>query len=253
MKKINKKQLNQVIKDHGKWLKGKGGACANLDYVDLSGVNLSGVNLERASLEYACLRGADLSFSNLESAHLNNTILDAAVLIGTALTGANLAQASLIDACLPSATLINANLYKANLTDAIITSANLQRANLREANLDGVDHSTTTAFFALQCPEVGSFTAFKKARGKIVELEIPSIAKRSSATKRNCRCDQARVVSITSLDGKTNYLETKSDFDKNFIYRVGQIVKVPDFDDDRWEEHTTGIHFFITRQEAVDY
>lgn len=279
MDKINKEQLNQVIKDHEKWLNGKGGACANLDTVDLSGVNLSGVNLEGASLKYACLRGADLSFSNLEGASLDNATLDAAVL-----TGANLAQASLIEACLTKAILIDANLDNANLTEAVLTSADLQRANLFEANLDeahlykanlenavltranlrsanlrsakldGVDYSATTAFFALQCPEVGSFTAFKKARGgKIVELEIPATAKRSSATTRKCRCDEARVISITSRDGKTNYLETTSDFDEDFIYRVGQIVKVPDFDEDRWEECSKGIHFFLTRQEAVNY
>ena len=36
-------------------------------------------------------------------------------------------------------------------------------------------------------------------------------------------------------------------------YKVGEIAKVDDFDDDRRNECAPGIHFFITRQEAVDW
>jgi hypothetical protein len=44
-----------------------------------------------------------------------------------------------------------------------------------------------------------------------------------------------------------------SDYDNNFIYKVGEIVEEPNFDENRWEECAPGIHFFITRQEAVNY
>nr|DAE41777.1 MAG TPA: hypothetical protein [Caudoviricetes sp.] len=44
-----------------------------------------------------------------------------------------------------------------------------------------------------------------------------------------------------------------SDRDSKFIYKVGEIVTVDDFDDNRWNECSTGIHFFINRQEAVNY
>ena len=43
------------------------------------------------------------------------------------------------------------------------------------------------------------------------------------------------------------------DHDKDFIYKVGEIVEVKDFDENRWEECSTGIHFFLTRDEAVRY
>ena len=45
----------------------------------------------------------------------------------------------------------------------------------------------------------------------------------------------------------------QSDYDSKFIYTVGEVVEVPDFNTDRWDECSTGIHFFINRQEAVDY
>jgi hypothetical protein len=34
---------------------------------------------------------------------------------------------------------------------------------------------------------------------------------------------------------------------------VGETIEVKDFDDDRWNECSAGIHFFITRKEAVEY
>lgn len=76
---------------------------------------------------------------------------------------------------------------------------------------------------------------------------------RSSATSRKCRCSKAKVLSITSLDNKKSFDKTESDYDKNFIYEVGKIVEVKDFDKNRWDECSVGIHFFITREEAVNY
>ena len=58
-------------------------------------------------------------------------------------------------------------------------------------------------------------------------------------------------MSITNLDGsETDEKAVKSDKGNGFIYRVGKEVKVKDFDENRWNECSTGIHFFITREEA---
>ena len=115
-------------------------------------------------------------------------------------------------------------------------------------------YNENTSFFALQCPEEGSFIGYKKASGKIVKLLIPEDAKRSSATSRKCRCSKATVLSITNLDGsETGEKSVKSDKSIDFIYKVGKEVKVKDFDENRWNECSTGIHFFITREEAVQY
>ena len=112
----------------------------------------------------------------------------------------------------------------------------------------------------LVCPEEGSFIGFKKAhttapdfREAIVKLLITEDAKRSSATTRKCRCDKAKVISITSLDGKENFTTAYSYYDRIFQYTVGQTVIIDDFDEERWNECSTGVHFFITREEAIDY
>ena len=49
------------------------------------------------------------------------------------------------------------------------------------------------------------------------------------------------------------YHKVDSDYDRDFIYKVGEVVEVKDFDENRWEECSTGIHFFMTRDEAVKY
>ena len=99
----------------------------------------------------------------------------------------------------------------------------------------------------------GSFIGYKKADNKIVELLITEDAKRSSSTTRKCRCSKAKVLSITSLDGKEEYTKVASGYDSNFVYEVGKVIEVKDFDKNRWNECSNGIHFFITRDEAVMY
>ena len=132
--------------------------------------------------------------------------------------------------------------------------ADLCGANLRDADLCDVIYNEFTAFFASCCPQEGSFIGQKKASDKIVKLEICYDAKRSSATSRKCRCSKAKVLSITNLDGTDSDLtEVKSDYDGEFVYKVGEISEVSNFDKNRWCECSTGIHFFITRDEAVRY
>ena len=176
------------------------------------------------------------------------------------LCDANLRDADLSGADLRGADLRGANLNGADLCDADLRGANLRNANLRNANLrnakntDKIAWNAHTAFYPLQCPETGSFIGYKKAADKIVMLEICADAKRSSATSRKCRCSKAKVLSITHLDGSDSGLtEVRSNYSKEFVYRVGETVEVPDFDDNRWNECAAGIHFFITRGEAVKY
>lgn len=148
------------------------------------------------------------------------------------------------------ANLRRANLQEANLRGADLRRANLWRANLWRANLQGAKNVN----YPIACPEKGSFTGFKKANGYIVELLIPDDALRSSATSRKCRCSKAKVMPITKFDGSScDVTSIPSNWDLDFIYTIGETVEVSNFNTDRWNECAPGIHFFITRQEAVDY
>lgn len=212
--------LKLVLEKHRKWLRGeKGGERANLRRADLSDADLRDVDLS-----YADLCGAALCYADLR--------------------GANLLCAN----------LWGVDLSYADLCGADLRYADLCNADLRDALIDEVAWNTYTSFYPLQCPETGVFVGYKKASSKIVMLEICADAKRSSATTRQCRCSKAKVLSIINPDGtECNLTEVASNYDKNFVYRVGEIVEVPDFDENRWNECAEGIHFFITREEAVKY
>ena len=236
MKKISDTELKAIIYKHAKWARGEDrGERANLHSADLRGADLRGADLRGADLSGADLRDADLRGANLR--------------------GADLSGADLRDADLHSADLSGADLRDADLRGANLRDADLRGADLRDAkNIDKIAWNARTAFYPLQCPETGSFIGYKKAAGKIVMLEICADAKRSSATSRKCRCSKAKVLSITNLDGSESGLtEVRSYYSKEFVYCVGETVEVPDFDENRWNECAPGIHFFVTREEAVKY
>ncbi|EKQ5089576.1 pentapeptide repeat-containing protein [Listeria innocua] len=78
---MKQKELDIILENHGKWLRGKGGKKADINNVDLGNANLRRANLRRADLKGAdlsnadlrCadLRGANLSYANLSNALLN--------------------------------------------------------------------------------------------------------------------------------------------------------------------------------------
>ena len=133
---------------------------------------------------------------------------------------------------------------------AVKAKADLRGADLRGANLYGVKNAQLALAMTMICPQ-GEIVGWKKAiaNGKqiIVKLRIPTEAKRSNATGRKCRAEFADVLEIDGAD------VAHSDHDSNFEYRVGQRVVPDSFDDDRWDECSHGIHFFITREEAEGY
>ena len=230
--------LKKILDEHLLWLNGEGGSRANLSNADLRGANLSNADLFGANLRCANLSGADLSGADLSGADLR---------------GADLSGADLRCANLRGADLSGADLRGADLSGADLSCANLFGADLSGASMDQMMWNIYTVFYPLQCPDSGSYIGYKKASGLVVELEIPADARRSSATSRKCRASKAKVLSITDINGNPAGGQVKSNYDPNFVYAIGETVEVTDFDDNRWNECSTGIHHFITRAEAVIY
>ena len=260
MKGITTEQLSEILTKHAEWVNSCGvrGVKANLWNADLSGTDLRDADLRGACLWNTNLWGADLGGVDLRDANLSGADLGGANLGGANLGGANLWYADLRGANLKYASLGCADLRDADLRDADLRDANLKYAILEGANLSGADLRDAKINFYIACPEKGSFIAFKKAGNNynnyIVELLIPEDARRCSATSRKCRCDKAKVLSITKIDGTSDGVDTVySIYDETFAYKIGELVEVKDFDDNRWNECSTGIHFFLTRQEAVEY
>ena len=208
---------------------------ANLYGADLRGADLYGANLYGANLYGANLRGADLRGANLRGANLYGAYLRGAYLRGANLRGANLRDANLRDANLYGADLRGADLYGANLPELAIAKTSI-------------------------LPDEGDIIGWKKAyvddtTPVIVKLLIPSDAQRSNATGRKCRASKARVLDLQDKQGNSLPPDTTalSEYDTDFTYKTGETVQVENFDTDRWNECAPGIHFFITRIEAVEY
>lgn len=188
------------------------------------------LSAEQDSLQ-SCLRvaieaGASLREADLRGANLRGARLRGADLCGTDLRGANLCGAN----------LCGADLYEADLCGA----------DLRGANVGALDQAR------LSITPMGGFYGWKKLReNRLAYLFIPSAAERSNATGRKCRAAFAQVVRIESLDGTEQYQHGVSLADAAFVYHVDERAVPRFWDANRWYECAGGIHFYLTREEAV--
>jgi uncharacterized protein YjbI with pentapeptide repeats len=121
---MSKLNIQKILSEHAKWLRGVGGNRAYLSGADLShldlqnaclshanllSANLNSVNLNSASLSHTNLRFADLRFADLRVADLSHADLRFADMRFADLRGADLGYADLRSAVLPK-------------TDAILAS-----------------------------------------------------------------------------------------------------------------------------------
>ena len=222
-------KLKEILKLHKKWLDGDvNGIRAKICGEDLRNIKLQYVDLRYAILESVDLRGADLSYALLERANFQD---------------ANLQCVNFYGANLQCACFQNADLHNAWLLEADLRYADLRSAR----NIPDMPWTSIV-------PECGSFIGWKNVGNYIIKLKIPDNAKRSNANGRKCRCSEAEVLEIQNFDGTKagiNEIYNHNYYGTNYI--IGKTVTPDSFDDNRWNECSHGIHFFITRQEAVDY
>ena len=142
--------------------------------------------------------------------------------------------------CVEAAVKSGSDLRGSNLSGSDLSGSNLSGSNLSKIkNADLVLARTSIV------PEEGAFVGYKKlSNGTIAKLVIPHDAKRLNAYgSRKCRAEKVFVLEgegVSSHDNKTEYKP--------------ETWVIPDsFDDDRRNECSHGIHFFITRIEAEKY
>jgi len=232
-------ELNKILENHLHWL------CE-----DVEGWEDMRANLRNADLRHADLCGAKLSNADLSGADLNGAKLNGANLSNADLNGANLRYADLCDADLNGANLSNAKLSNADLSGADLNGANLSNADLRYADLNGA--KLTRAKGDLIEYRTGKvltddIIGFKKCKNNvIVKLLIPRGAIVFSINGNKCRTNKAKVLEIEGADRAiSNY--------KHMSYYVGDEFTVYNFDCIYNKECGAGIHFFMTKEEAVRY
>ena len=210
-------ELDKVLALHVKWLEDSDsyvGRRADLSGAWLAGASLRGANLQHADMSYATLTGADL-------------------------TGADLRYV---------------NLTGADLTGADLTGAQTCRASLGLTNLDGA--KLPSPIVDLTACKVGYKKVWNGDRTErvVIELRFPKGTKLTSTIfGRKCRASRALVAQCVT-PGHENETEFRSLYDNSFVYRVGETAKpTKRFNNSSTIECTSGIHFFVTEEEAENY
>lgn len=201
-------------------------------------------------IDFNDLHGADLHCTDLHDADLYLADLRNANLSNVDLRNANLSYANLSYADLRNANLCNSSLRYMDLSDAELNNADLSYADLRGANLYSTNLDEKETIRKGKIINKKTFV-YKKCQGKIVKLELQIGSIIFSINNNICRTNKAKVISIDGNEKKG--LKIASDYDNNFIYEVGKIMEVEDFNLMYNVECETGIHFFWTEEEANEY
>ena len=203
-----------------------------------------------------------ISDSNLTSTEFISVVFENVCFSGNDMRLAGYFNSQLKSVHIKRCIMFDNQFTETSFEDVLIYNSNLDNSNVEESNFDNIrliENSGTL----LNCPEEGSFIGFKGLCGEdgrsllICKLEIPMDAKRSSAFSRKCRCSKAKVLEILAMDNEYNFTipveKAFSLYISGFKYKVGEMVYPDNFDVDRWNECSNGIHFFMTKQEAIDY
>lgn len=263
---------------------------SNLRDANLSGITAKCTNFTNADLRRAGMTNGNYEFSNFQNAILVNANLTRSYFHGASFMMASLISISayhacFVQACFQGACLTEANLSYSILHNAVFVDSKLEATKFDKTYLSGATFEKVRIYHTSfketnelnelsntsdaikdviskevpsACPEEGSFIGWKKTHFNgetyIVKLKIPESAHRSSGTGRMCRCDKAKVLEIQNLDGsKAKIKVVRSFYDHDFTYELGKTIEVPYFSKNRFDECSPGIHFFISRQEAVNF
>lgn len=243
--------------------------CCKMNKINIKDSIFAKTKLSSVQMLYGCVTDSDLSQSFWDGSELKMSSFCLSFGTKVNFEGAILSEANLNYTVFSVSSFFGANLDSTQITRARFYDCNFMEANMCEMNGTTAKFDRSTFSYATMdkelsgaiptiCPETGSFIAWKKAGGPrkkyIIKLEIPEDARRISGTDRKCRCDKAKVLEIQNLDGtKAKVKKVRSMFASFFIYTVGKVVEEPDFNEDRWDICSSGIHFFMTRNEAVNY
>ncbi len=207
-------------------------------------------------IENADLSGCDLSNIDFSGTTFNNVCLDGANMDGCSIHKTWFTESTLRNVKLTNADMTEAGLRYIDISGTDISGSNLYAAILEYTNLEGVTDDENTQWYRMICPPEGkAFVAWKCVIGmRVVQLLIPAEAKRVMATRETGRCNLAKVLSIKSIDETESFDWAQSTVDQDFFYEVGKWVEPANgFQEDRWMDSSQGIHFFLERQQCVDY
>lgn len=258
-------------------------------YVTFNNCNFINVKFNECTIDCSCFTSCNLSCLTIEASKVNASIFVGCEVgninvftsnfINVVMRFCSLCEARLSHSYFKSLEIGHSSIRSSfDIGDENSIFDDTDYTSLGTCDITVIDSSLTRNFIypPVTCPEEGSFIGFKKVVipnlsmpmsmslindhvevGKhsygIAKLLIPAEAKRTSGTGRKCRANMAKVLDITSIDGTEHFTLATSIFDNSFRYCVGDTVEPTYGYDDSRSECASGIHFFLSRKEAVDY
>ena len=216
---------------------------------------------EQLDLQETIFKELDLSKWDMQNINFRRASFYNCNLKGTNFTGSMMDHVAFYDCEIKNAILKNCKLrgasFRGNDMEGIdLAGANIYAAVLEDAtNQDKVIYNEETRWYEMSCPNEGPFIAWKCCTElRVVMMLVPADAKRCMATMETGRVSKVKVLSIKSIDESKSYDWAQSTVDPDFYYETGKWLEPANgFQEDRWKDSSEGIHFFLDRQQCVDY
>jgi hypothetical protein len=168
---------------------------------------------------------------------------------------------AMFDGCTISSTFF----WCSDLRGAYFKDTNGDKVFFQSCEMDNCRSFNSNIVFPQHVPSEGSFIAWKKACIRkcaehnydvidvIVKLRITEDAFRCSANHK-CRASKVEVLQFETLDGEKlpDDTDVRSFFNHTFKYHIG-IVESRAYNTNPQDECSNGIHFFLNRNDAVNY
>lgn len=229
MRVFTQDQINEILDRHNRWLSNEPQGFP-------------------ASFSFSDFTYSDFSFENLSFCDFNHSYFKGVVFSGSDLTKADFSDATIVDCDFRDTILSGTNFFNAKIYNTSFIFAK-------------IDEFSSLNNYPMTCPSHGDFIGWKKLNNKIIKLLIPAEAKRVSGASRKCRAEFAKVLDIQNEDGTSADVSSITNEEitlfypkvKPITYTIGEMVYPDSFDENRWNECSSGIHFFISRNEATAY
>ena len=236
--------------------------------------------VEQSIFDEVVLYNCDIAHATFEAVSFKGSYFYRLVTELTEFDDCDFTEAYMTDFTFDNCIFRRCNFTKCDVKNVLFESCFFYDCDFNEADLppffypEYMVRCINIPYMPMACPEEGEIIGYKIASSRrlclsnqlfwrdnenhgpanvLVTLKIPADAKRSSAGGRKCRCDKAEVIGLEHITSHESLSIAYSKYDINFEYRIGEKISVPDFDENRWAECSTGVHFFINRKEALQY
>lgn len=236
--------------------------------------------IEDSSFDKAEFSKCNVTYTRFDNVSFKESYFYRLITDITRFTKCDFAEAYMEDFTFNGCVFRECDFSRCDMQNVTFKHCNFYNCDFTEAELppffypSAMEDCVNVPYMPMACPEEGEFIGYKIASSEqipdmyslimphrnmgsanvLVTLKIPADARRSSSGGRKCRCDKAKVIGLEFFGkGFEDANVAYSKYDARFEYRVGDEISVPFFDENRWHECASGIHFFINRNEALQH